>query len=146
MQRKNARKNRGFPLQPRESVEECDRRLERGDGNSCQGAHMAVTRDRISIHDDLVRAINEKRVIEFVYKTAGRRLAEPDDYGMKKGVEWLLAYQLTGASRSKVPHGWRHIEVAHVRDFKVLERQFPGSRADAAQHHGVWDVIFARVK
>jgi hypothetical protein len=107
---------------------------------------MTVTRDRISIHDDLVRAINEKRVIEFVYKTRGRRLAEPHDYGVKKGVETLLAYQLSGSSRSGTPHGWKHIEVAAVRAFKVLDRRFPGSRADAAQHHGMWDVIFARVK
>jgi hypothetical protein len=107
---------------------------------------MAVTRDRISIHDDLVRAINEKRVIEFVYKTPGPRLAEPHDYGVKNGVDMLLAYQLSGASRSRAPHGWRHIEVADIQEFKVLERHFPGSRADAGQHHGAWDIIFARVK
>jgi hypothetical protein len=107
---------------------------------------MAGTRDRISIHDDLVRAINDKRVIEFVYKTPGPRVAEPHDYGVKKGVDTLLAYQLGGATRSGSPHGWKYIEVGAVRDFKVLERRFPGSRADAQQHHGVWDVLFARVK
>ena len=107
---------------------------------------MAGTRDRISIHDDLVRAINEKRVIEFVYKIPGARLAEPHDYGVKRGVDTLLAYQLSGASRSRAPHGWRYIEVADIEAFKVLDRQFPGSRADAQQHHGVWDALFARVK
>jgi hypothetical protein len=77
---------------------------------------MAVTRDRISIHDDLVRAINEKRVIEFVYKTPGLRLAEPHDYGVKNDVDMLRAYQLSGASRSRAPHGWRHIDVADIQE------------------------------
>jgi hypothetical protein len=107
---------------------------------------MTFTRDRISIHDDLIRAINEKRVIEFVYKTPGPRLAEPHDYGVKKGVDKLLAFQVGGVSRSGAPHGWKDIDAEDIRDFKVLERRFPGSRADAHQHHGVWDVLFARVK
>ena len=107
---------------------------------------MTGTRDRISIHDDLVRAINEKRVIQFVYKTPGRRLAEPHDYGVKKGVYKLLVFQVGGASRSRAPHGWKDLDVEDIRDFEVLERHFPGSRADAHQHHGVWDVLFARVK
>jgi hypothetical protein len=107
---------------------------------------MAITRDRISIHDDLIRAINEKRVIEFVYKTPGPRLVEPHDYGVKKGIDRLLVFQIGGASRSGAPHGWKELDVEDIRDFKLLERRFPGSRADAQQHHGVWDVLFARVK
>src|SRR5262245_33215614 len=107
---------------------------------------MPVTRDRISIHDDLVRAINEKRVIDFVYKTPGRRLAEPHDYGVKKGVYKLLVFQIGGASGTGAAHGWKDLTVEDMRDFRVLERRFPGSRADAHQHHGVWDVLFARVK
>ena len=107
---------------------------------------MAFTRDRISIHDDLIRAINEKRMIEFVYKTPGPRVVEPYDYGVKRGVDKLLAYQIGGASRTGSPHGWKELNVGELEDFKVLERRFPGSRADAQHHHGLWDVIFARVK
>jgi hypothetical protein len=93
---------------------------------------MAGTRDRISI-----------------YQIPGRRLAEPHDYGIKKGVDKLLAFQIGGASRSRAPHGWRDLNIEEIqdfKDFKVLERHFPGSRADAHLHHGVWDVLFARVK
>src|SRR5262245_28893828 len=107
---------------------------------------MAFTRDRIEIHDDLIRAINEKRMIELVYKTPGARVAEPHDYGVKKGVYRLLTYQIGGASHSGAPHGWKELDVEDIREFTVLERRFPGSRADAQQHHGVWDVLFARVK
>jgi hypothetical protein len=28
----------------------------------------------------------------------------------------------------------------------VLERRFAGSRADSAQHHLMWDTLFARVR
>jgi len=107
---------------------------------------MAITRDRISIHDDLIRAIDEKRLIELVYEIPGLRIAEPHDYGIKKGVDKLLTFQTGGASQSRRPHGWRELEIAKIEDFKVLEQRFPGSRADAQQHHGVWDVLFARVK
>jgi hypothetical protein len=107
---------------------------------------MAGTRDRISIHDDLLFAIDDKRVIEFVYHGGGPRLAEPHDYGVKKGVDKLLIFQIGGDSRSRAPHGWKELKVGDIEGFKVLERRFPGSRADAQQHHGVWDVLFARVK
>jgi len=102
--------------------------------------------DNPLIHDDLVRAIDHMRLIEFVYKEGGPRIAEPHDYGVKNGVARLLVYQISGASRSRAPHGWKYIDVYDVRELRVLDRRFAGSRADARQHHGVWDVLFARVK
>ncbi len=44
----------------------------------------------------LVRAIQEKRLIEFIYKSGAVRIAEPHDYGILDGVERLLAFQLSG--------------------------------------------------
>jgi hypothetical protein len=102
--------------------------------------------DNPFIHDDLVRAIDHTCLIEFLYKEGGPRIAEPHDYGVRNGVARLLVYQISGASRSGTPHGWKHIDVCDVRELRVLERRFAGSRADARQHHGVWDVLFARVK
>jgi hypothetical protein len=107
---------------------------------------MARIRDTPLVHDDLVRAINETRLIEFVYKTGRLRVAEPHDYGVKNDVDSLLAYQISGESRSGAPHGWKQFEVGGMRDLRVLERRFAGSRTDARQHHGVWDVLYARVK
>ena len=48
------------------------------------------------MNTDLVRAIREKRLIEFTYKSGGVRIAEPHDYGIQNGIERLLAFQLSG--------------------------------------------------
>jgi hypothetical protein len=98
------------------------------------------------VNVELVRAIEEKQLIEFVYKSGGARIAEPHDYGIRRGVETLLAYQISGDSRTGAPHGWKHLEVAEMRGLQVLDRRFKGSRADSWQQHGEWDVLFARVK
>jgi len=107
---------------------------------------MPGLREHALIHDDLIRAINETRLIEFTYKTGRRRVVEPHDYGVKKGVDTLLAYQISGDSRSRTPHGWKNLNVGEMREMHVLERRFAGSRSDAQQHHGTWDALFARVK
>ena len=96
------------------------------------------------VNHDLVRAIADKRLVEFVYKT-GRRIVEPHDYGIRSGAESLLGFQIGGESQSGAPHGWRHFDVDQIRHLRVLERRFGGTRADSAQHHGTWDTLFARV-
>jgi len=97
------------------------------------------------VNGDLVRAIVEKRLVEFAYKTGRTRLVEPHDYGIRGGAESLLGFQLGGESRSAAPHGWRQFDVDQIRDLRVLERRFSGTRADSAQHHRAWDTLFARV-
>jgi predicted DNA-binding transcriptional regulator YafY len=97
------------------------------------------------VNSDLVLAITEKRLIEFVYKAGRTRIVEPHDYGMRRGVEQLLAYQISGASRSGASHGWKHFDVDGITQLRLLDRRFPGSRADSTQHHREWDTLFARV-
>ena len=63
-----------------------------------------------------------------------------------EGVEGILAYQISGESRSGTPHGWKNFELENMRQLRVLDRQFPGSRADSDQQHRQWDQLFARVK
>jgi predicted DNA-binding transcriptional regulator YafY len=94
---------------------------------------------------DLVRAISEKRLIEFVYRAGRTRIVEPHDYGLLGEAELLLAFQLSGESRSGAVQGWKHFDVAQIRQLRVLERRFAGSRADHSQHHRSWDRLFARV-
>ena len=94
----------------------------------------------------LVSAINEKLVIEFVYKDGQARAVEPHDYGIRDGIAKMLAYQISGASRSGNPRGWKWYEVDDMRRLTLLEQHFPGSRADGTQQHFEWDVLFARVK
>lgn len=103
---------------------------------------MAKTR---TINADLMRAIGEKRLIEFVYKGGRPRIVEPHDYGLKNGAEALLGYQISGESRSGAPHGWKQFDVDEIRQLRVLDRHFHGTRADRAQHHREWDEIFGRV-
>jgi hypothetical protein len=98
------------------------------------------------VNSQLVSAINEKRLIEFIYKDGQGRVVEPHDYGIRGGVAKILAYQVGGASRSGTPHGWKWYDVDGMRQLTALERHFPGSRVDSNQHHFEWDVLFARVK
>lgn len=94
---------------------------------------------------DLVRAIADKRLVEFVYRGGGTRIVEPHDYGIRHGVECLLGFQIGGDSRSGTQQGWKQFDVDQIHRLRVLERGFPGSRADNAPHHRTWDVLFARV-
>jgi hypothetical protein len=98
-----------------------------------------------AVNDELVRAIREKRLVEFVYKAGRPRVVEPHDYGIRRGVESLLGFQLHGESQSGSAHGWKRFDVAQISEFRVLTRRFAGTRADSAQHHGTWDTLFARV-
>ena len=98
------------------------------------------------MNPDLMHAISERRLIEFVYKTGRSRIVEPHDYGIRNHVECFLGYQISGGSQSGSPHGWKQFEVAHIHQLRVLERQFAGTRADSAQQHRKWDTLFARVK
>jgi hypothetical protein len=97
------------------------------------------------MNHDLVRAILDRRLIEFTYKAGRLRRAEPHDYGLKNRVECLLAYQISGESESGAPHGWKQFDVGEMRQLRVLDRGFVGTRADSGQRHRAWDTLFARV-
>jgi len=94
---------------------------------------------------DLVRAIADKRLVEFRYKAGRIRIVEPHDYGIRHGVECLLGFQIGGESQSGAPQGWKQFDVDQIHQLRVLDCGFAGSRADSAQHHRTWDVLFARV-
>jgi hypothetical protein len=98
-----------------------------------------------AVNDDLVRAIVERRLVEFVYKAGRTRIVEPHDYGIRRDVDCLLGFQVSGESQSGAPHGWKRFDVDQIRELRVLDRRFAGTRADSAQHHGTWDTLFARV-
>jgi len=97
------------------------------------------------VNDDLVRAIVDKCLVEFVYRAGRTRTVEPHDYGVRHGIESLLGFQIGGESQSGASHGWKQFDVAQIRQLRVLDRRFAGTRADSAQHHRTWDTLFARV-
>ena len=105
------------------------------------------TAEVLLVNADLVRAIRERRLIELVYKGGALRVAEPHDYGVRHGVESLLAYQVRGTSRSGAAQGWKWFALSEVNTLRVLDRRFDGTRVDdAQQQHADWDMLFARVK
>ena len=93
------------------------------------------------------QAIAGKNLVEIRYKHQSR-LVEPHDYGVQRGVERLLVYQLraTGGTAGKHAIGWRLFDVSKIESLVVLETPFQGSRRESGQDHHAWDVLYARVK
>ena len=93
------------------------------------------------------QAIAGKNLVEIRYKRRSR-IVEPHDYGVLRGVERLLVYQLrtTGATAGKDAFGWRLFDVAKIESLVVLETPFKGSRRESGQDHHAWDVLYARVR
>ena len=90
-------------------------------------------------------AIVNKRLLRFTYDGAVR-VAEPHDYGVRKGETKVLAYQREKAGhKSDAVRGWRWLEIPKIQDCVVLEDNFRGSRRAADQQHHQWDVLYARV-
>ena len=96
--------------------------------------------------DHLIRqAIREKRLIRFVMN-GGARVAEPHDYGIRKGEPTLLVWQISGASRSGKLPDWRWIQLAKASDFAQLDETFAGGRGTFHRRHSDWDAVWARVE
>jgi len=95
------------------------------------------------LHDLLYGAIQNKRLIRFVYQNK-ERIVEPHDYGIQKGIARLLSWQIAGQSSGRLP-GWRWFDVRGMREVEVLDKTFPGNRDVAGSHHR-WDQVFIRVE
>ncbi len=90
------------------------------------------------------RAISERRLIRFTLD-GGARVAEPHDYGVRKGKVQLLVYQLSGASRSGRLPDWRWVDLSRATDFQVLDQAFAGGRDAPSGKHANWEQLFLRV-
>ena len=51
------------------------------------------------MHDIIIQAINEKKVVKFDYHGFDR-VAEPHVYGTLNGIKSILTYQIRGGSKS----------------------------------------------
>ena len=91
------------------------------------------------------RAITERKLLQFSLD-GGTRVAEPHDYGVRKGKAQLLVYQLSGASRSGRLPDWRWVDLSRATDFRVLERSFADGRNDDVSKHSTWERLFLRVE
>jgi len=97
-----------------------------------------------AVHERILTAIHEKRLLRFFYH--GKiRIVEPQDYGIQKGAVQLFTYQFAGESSSGTLPDWRKFAVPRISSLELLEKTFPGSRSVPSQRHQEWDVLFARV-
>lgn len=99
-----------------------------------------------SIDEKVRLAIANKRLLQLRYGGSLRDV-EPHDYGVQKGLERLLVFQLRGPMRSGRPSAreWRLLDLPKIEECTVLDDMFPGSRGDSHKTHMAWDVIYARV-
>ena len=104
---------------------------------------MSTQNNSDGIHELLLKAISEKKLVKFRFRNKVR-IAEPHDYGVQKGKIRLFCYQVRGQSSEPLP-GWRWIEVPEISDLEILSETFPGSRSEQSSRHHKWDKVFARV-
>ncbi len=92
----------------------------------------------------LWRAIEDRRMIRLLYH--GRiRILEPHDHGILNGSVQLLAYQVGGSSRRRLPN-WILMKADEIIDIELLDQTFPGGRPTASGKHLKWQTLFIRVK
>ena len=98
-----------------------------------------------AVHQSILTAIHEKKLLQFFYHDK-IRIVEPQDYGIQKGAVQLFTYQIAGESGSSSLPDWRKFVVKNISSLELLEKPFAGSRAVPSQRHQEWDVLFARVE
>ncbi|HVH86880.1 MAG TPA: histidine--tRNA ligase [Terriglobales bacterium] len=96
------------------------------------------------VHELLLKAIDEKKLIRFEYQ-GKQRIAEPHDYGIQNGLVRLLSYQVGGATSSGRLPAWRWIEVPGISGLEITTQHFAGSRGEASTRHHNWEHVFACV-
>lgn len=97
-----------------------------------------------ALHELILTAIHEKRLLRFSYKDK-LRIAEPQDYGVQKDAIHLFTYQIAGESSSGPLPEWRKFAVKNMSNVELLNQKFSGGRLVPEQRHQEWDVLFARV-
>jgi hypothetical protein len=116
-----------------------DPRIDEGMTKDCEGGSFSDVTDSL-----IRRAITEKKLLRFSLD-GGARIAEPHDYGVRKGKVQLLVFQVSGASRSGRLPDWRWVDLSRATDFAVLEQSFPGRQMTLSENRVTWEQLFLRV-
>jgi hypothetical protein len=96
-------------------------------------------------NDALIRcAIAERRLIRFEVDGLVR-IAEPHDYGIRKDVPQLLAYQTGGQSKSGKLPNWRWFVISRMSNLEILSQSFAGGRPSPSGKHSAQE-LFLRVE
>jgi predicted DNA-binding transcriptional regulator YafY len=76
------------------------------------------------------KAIQNKHLLEFMYKDE-LRVVEPYTFGVsKKGNDILSAYQIDGSSSSSSDLGWRLFTLDKIDDIKLSDNCFDVVRSE----------------
>lgn len=92
----------------------------------------------------ILKAIEEKRLIEFVYNGL-HRVGEPHVFGVTNGSKQLLVYQTGGQSSNGGIPNWRRFDLSQISHLVVLPQSFPGRRLIPSGRHSSWDQRIAVV-
>src|SRR5215468_1658878 len=100
-----------------------------------------ISRESEPYIDQSIRtAIRERRLMRLHYQER-EKTVEPHDYGIQNGVVRLLAFQIAGSSRGRLPN-WRWLDIDKMSDVQLFDQTFPGGRP-SGKHH-IWDELFIR--
>lgn len=76
------------------------------------------------MNQSICQAISEKRLLSLSYHW-GHRVVEPHAYGLNdNGHELLRVYQVSGASDSGKPSGWKLLRLDEVANIQLLDDFF----------------------
>ena len=89
-------------------------------------------------------AIGGRRLITFAYHGLAR-VAEPHDYGVRKGTLQVLIRQLLRDGQPCPPGDWRTVLLAGMDGLQALPAAFPGGAPTASGAHVQWDLLILRV-
>lgn len=93
------------------------------------------------VNQQIVDAIRGRRIVEFDYG-GHHRIAEVHVYGLHRGVDQLLIYQVAGGSSSGGIPQWRRVDVPRISGLNILADVFPGLRSNPSGEHSKWDQVY----
>ncbi len=100
----------------------------------------------LPMEDVVAQAIQEKRVIMFVYEDH-MRIAEPHVLGIHDNQYGMLVYQIDGSSASGRLPDWRRIILNAISGLIVItDTHFEGKRPCPTGQHSRWDQRIAVVE
>jgi predicted DNA-binding transcriptional regulator YafY len=79
--------------------------------------------------DTIMRALEERRVVQLTYDGGWSRTVQPHAILRKPdGTELLEAYQVKGFSESGMEHGWKNFDLARIDQLETKSETFEPRR------------------
>lgn len=97
------------------------------------------------MHNAIIEAIRERRVVSFVYRGSPREV-EPHTYGINTaGHEALSCFQVSGASRSGTARDWKTLLISEMVALAKTGQAFPGPRPEYVRDSKTFRQIYAQL-